>query len=304
MTSIELLRAWARQWPGNDAWAHRWAGLIFSPAFLEALGAVGDPEAPVTIEALRNGRTLRAVLRPRRDASTDMAALTRTKTDPEIWSEAAGASASGNYVRGVGEAIYVSCDDLSAEIDAFGAFTRACFTALAAGAPKRLIVDLRRNGGGNNYLFEALRKHIERSRFNRPGGLYVMISPRTFSAAQNATNRLERETFALFVGEPSGGAPNHYGDGAVATGAATGVTSLISTLAWFDSYPQDRRAWTMPDLFSPQLFADWRDGHDRGLELALTDPTNAPADEWSEANTFYFSRPSQAQDWRPFWRAA
>src|SRR5262249_41298236 len=132
----------------------------------------------------------------------------------------------------------------------------------------------------------------------------VMISPTTFSAAQNATNRLERETFALFVGEPSGGAPNHYGDGQVSAGAVTGITSLISTLPWFDSYPQDQRVWVMPDLPSPQVFEDWRSGADRALQIALNHNSDQPADEWSEVNTFYFHRPSQAIDWRPFWRQA
>jgi len=299
-----LMRAWATNWPGNDAWAHRWSGTLFSPAFLQALGAVSDPAAPIRVEATFGRRQIHAMLQPSSNGSTDRHPLQRTKTQVELWSEAAGQGASGNFMRRAGEAIYISCDDLGADIESFGAFTRACFEAMEDPALSRLIIDLRRNGGGNNYLFEALRKRVERSRFNRPGALYVMISPRTFSAAQNAANRLERETFALFVGEPSGGAPNHFGDGEVAAGASTGVTSLISTLPWFDSYPQDRRAWIMPDLPSPELFADWRDGDDPALQIALTHAGQAPADEWSEASTFYFRRPSQAAEWRPFWRQA
>lgn len=297
-----LVRAWATHWPGNDAWAHRWAGTMFSPAFLQALGAVSDPAAPIRVEGMLGRRRVVATLRPRADGSADRQPLPRTKTQVELWSDAAGEAASGNFVRRAGEAVYVSCDDLGTDIQPFGAFTHACFDAMEDAAPHRLIIDLRRNGGGNNYLFEALRKRVGRSRFNRPGALYVMIAPRTFSAAQNATNRLERETFALFVGEPSGGAPNHYGDGQVSAGATTGITSLISTLPWFDSYPQDQRDWVMPDLPSPQLFADWRDGNDPALQIALTHTSTAPADEWSEANAFYFRRPSQIVDWRPFWR--
>jgi hypothetical protein len=129
-----------------------------------------------------------------------------------------------------------------------------------------------------------------------------MISPRTFSAAQNAVNRLERETFALFVGEPSGGAPNHYGDAQTSVGAATGITVGVSTLPWFDSFPMDKREWVMPDLPSPQLFADWRDGRDPALEIAMTHMSDEPADEWQEAHAFYFRRPSQSAAWRPFWR--
>jgi hypothetical protein len=304
MDTVALMRAWASDWPGNDAWAHRWAGSIFSPAFLQALGAIEDPAAPVRIEAMSGRRRVNVALRARADGGAGRQPMQRTKTEIDLWSDAAGEAASGNFVRRTGEAIYISCDDLGASIEAFGAFTRACFAAMDDVSPQRLIIDLRRNGGGNNFLFEALRKRVERSRFNRPGALYVMIAPQTFSAAQNSANRLERETFALFVGEPTGGAPNHYGDGEVATGAATGMVSLISTLPWFDSYPQDRRVWIMPDLPSPQLFADWRDGRDPALQIALTHTSDAPADEWSEANTFFFRRPSQAAEWRPFWRPA
>jgi hypothetical protein len=302
MDITALMRAWATRWPGNDAWAHRWAGTMFSPAFLHGLGAVSDAAAAVRVEAVSGHRALHVMLRPRAHGADGRQTLQRTKAPVELWSDAVGENASGNFVRRSGEAVYISCDDLGVETDPFGVFTRACFEAMDDAAPRRLIVDLRRNGGGNNYLFEPLRKRIERSRFNRPGGLYVMISPTTFSAAQNAVNRLERETFALFVGEPSGGAPNHYGDGQVAAGAATGVTSLISTLPWFDSYPQDRRDWVMPDLPSPQLFEDWRDGGDLALQIALTHAGDAPAEDWSEARTFYFGRPSQRAEWRPFWR--
>lgn len=300
--TVILMRAWAQQWPGNDAWAHRWAGALFAPAFLQALGAVSDPAAPVVVEGMIGRRRIRADLRPRTDADANRQALQRVKTDVEQWSDAAGAEAQGNFLRREGEALYVSCDELSMEVEPFGAFTHACFAAMEDPASRRLIVDMRRNGGGDNYLFEALRKRIGRSRFNAPGALYVLISPRTFSAAQNVVNRLERETFALFVGEPTGGAPNHYGDGDIVVGEVTGVTALISRLPWFDSYPQDHRTWIMPDLPSPYLFADWRDGRDPALQIAMTHAGAAPADEWSQARTFYFRRPSQDGAWRPFWR--
>jgi C-terminal processing protease CtpA/Prc len=174
---------------------------------------------------------------------------------------------------------------------------------MAAPGIERLVVDLRRNGGGDNYLAEALRKRIARSGFNRPGGLYVLTGPRTFSAAQNCATRLERETFATFVGEPTGGAPNHYGDATLFTGAITGISALVSTLAWFDSYPQDRRPWILPDLPVNDTFADWRAGRDPALQTALTHQGTAAADELEPSRIFYFGRESQKRDWRPFWRA-
>jgi hypothetical protein len=299
MATADLVRAWAQQWPGNDANAHNWAGELFAPAFLQAIGALNDPTAPVYVEGVIGHRRVRTTLIPHPDGAALLTAAPRTKSDVESWRDASG---SGNFVRAVGGALYVSCDDLTVATPAFGEFTHACFRAMERPEPQRLILDIRRNGGGNNYLFEALRKRIERSRFNKPGALYMMISPQTFSAAQNAVNRVERETFALFVGEPSGGAPNHYGDARMFTGETTGLRAFVSTIPWFDSYPQDHRVWTMPDLPAPSLFADWEAGRDPALQLALTHVSDAPADEWSEDNTFFFGRPSQAVDWRPFWR--
>lgn len=301
MDAVALIRAIAEQWPGNDAWAHRWAGYHFSsPALLEGLGAIRDASQPVRVEAMRDGRRVRVTLRPRAGASADLVDTPRTPTQRALWEREAG---FGNYARVEGRAVYISCNDMADEEGkSFLDFTRECFAAMDAPHAERLIFDLRRNGGGNNFLPEALRKRLLRSRFNRPGGLYVLISPFTFSAAQNPTTRLERDSFALFVGEPTGGAPNHYGDAQPFSGEATGLTSIVSTLPWFDSYPQDERVWIMPDLPAPMMFADAQSGRDAALDLAMTHTSDAEANELDRARIFYYERESQSAEWRPFWR--
>lgn len=258
----ELIRAFTVEWPGNAAWAHRWsAGALASPAFLQA--------------------------------------LERRPTPQEDWAKAAG---GGNYVRALDDwTCFLSLDDMDdVEGKTFEMLTREVFALFERADTRRLIVDLRRNGGGNNYLGEALRKGIGRAHVNRPGGLYVLIGSRTFSAAQNLASRLERETFATFVGEPTGGAPNHHGDAKVATGAATGLTAMVSTLPWFDSYPQDQRPWIFPDLLVPETFADWQAGRDQVLAAAVEHRTGIAADELARDRIFYFRRASQQQAWGPF----
>lgn len=299
--AVALMRSVADQWCGNDAWAHRWAGSQFSsPALLQGLGIVNDPAAPIVVEAMRGTRRLRATLRPREGARDDLQEMDRTPSQRETWERAAGV---GKYVRVEGRAVYISCNDMDdVEGKTFADFTRECFAAMDATTTDRLIFDVRRNGGGNNFWPEALRKRMLRSRFNRPGALYVLTSPFTFSAAQNPTTRLERDSFALFVGEPTGGAPNHYGDARPFQGEASGLTSLVSTLPWFDSYPQDEREWILPDLPAPVTFADARDGADRALDIAMSHTTNAAADELDRARVFFYERDSQKAGWSPFWR--
>jgi hypothetical protein len=297
----ELIRRFAAIWPANNiAWPHHDAGLLLAtPGFLHGLGAVDGPDAAaVPIQAQRDGgRVVRRELVPGKAA--ERLKLARTGWPHEAWAREAG---SGNFVRRLPErgALYVSLDDIAQPIAPFMAFTRQVAEAMAEPSWSKLVLDLRRNPGGNNFLGEPLRKHIERSRFNRPGGLYVLIGPATFSAAQNLVNRLERETFAIFAGEPTGGAPNHYGD-ARRFEAGVVLQGAVSTLPWFDSYPMDKRPWVMPDLLIPRTFADWRDGSDRVLEAVLAHETTAAADDLSRERVFYYDRPSQSAAWRPFW---
>lgn len=78
---------------------------------------------------------------------------------------------------------------------------------------ERLVIDLRRNGGGNSIIFEpfttALKQH---PRLNQKGKAFVLIGRSTFSSAFLNALRLKRETKAILVGEPTGQKPNAYGE--------------------------------------------------------------------------------------------
>lgn len=296
----EIIRTHADAWCGSDAWAHEWAGEVMAGlGGLQGLGVVGDrPDAPVRL-AFADGEV---AVTPLREAA-DLQVIDRAKSDVERWAEEAG---GGNFHRriGAGETLYVSLDQMGDIGERkFLDVVREVIALLPEPALTRVVIDLRRNGGGNNGFGEPLRKALERSRFNRPGGLYVMISPHTFSAAQNLATRLERETFALFAGGPSGGAPNHYGDARGMNGEASGLPVFVSTLPWFDSAPQDQRRWIMPDLPASRTFDDWRTGRDAALAAVLADTTSGEGNDVSLLRTFPYRRPSQAVAWTPFWRA-
>lgn len=293
----ELMHALDATWPGNCAWSQNWAGLaLASPAQLQGLGALSAAQAPLPVTVAGREISLQAARTP--PTLTD---VTRTKSPRETWADAIG---RGNYVKMLPDrrALYLSIDEMD-DVDGatFEQLTREAFEAMESPAAERLIIDLRRNGGGNNFLGEPLRKHIERSRFNAPGRLFVMTGPATFSAAQNLANRLERETFATFVGGPTGLSPNHYGDAKNFTGPATDLTALVSTLPWFDSYPQDKREWIMPDALVPTTFADWQAGRDPALDAALGDKVIGLPDDLSRDRVFYYRRASQKQEWKTFW---
>lgn len=304
VSDVELMRRLFEIWPGNAPWAHNWGGVLFnSPGLLQGLEVLDDPSAPIRIEAVgADGRPLTVALRGRPGGDKGLTRVARRESGREAWTRAAG---RGNYVRPLpqSKALYVSIDDMNdVEGKTFTALTREIFAAMERPAMQRVILDISRNGGGNNFTGEPLRKALGRSRFNRPGGLYVITGGATFSAAQNLATRLERETYALFVGEPTGGQPNHYGDSERWRGEATGLMAIVSSVPWFDSYPSDTRSFITPDLPAPVTFADWREGRDLGLALALAHKPSQGVDDLHEDRSVFYGRASQRVPWKPFWR--
>jgi hypothetical protein len=78
--------------------------------------------------------------------------------------------------------------------------------------PDNLVIDLRLNGGGDfdqglKYVVSPIRRM---PRINRSGHLFVLIGPRTFSAAMANAAHFRKRTKAILVGKPIGEIPNSY----------------------------------------------------------------------------------------------
>ena len=135
---------------------------------------------------------------------------------------------------------------------------------------KRLIIDLRRNSGGDNTILRPLLVSLIRSRFNHRGGLFVLIGPYTFSAAQNFVNRLELYTAAIFVGQPTSNNVNFYGDPVGTELPNSHLDVEMAHLWWQDEDPRDRRTATFPEIaIALQSFADYVKGSDAALDYCL-----------------------------------
>jgi Peptidase family S41 len=134
---------------------------------------------------------------------------------------------------------------------------------------KRLIVDVRRNGGGNNRTYGPLMEFLQSASVNRRGKLVVLIGRLTFSAAQNFINALERTTNVIFVGEPSGGSPNHYSDGDPIELPTLRLRPRTSTGYIQDSRPDDPRVAIEPHVRVDVTSADFMARRDRVLRTAV-----------------------------------
>lgn len=77
---------------------------------------------------------------------------------------------------------------------------------------KRLIIDMRQNGGGDFTKVRAFLIPVLKLRpaLNKRGHLFVVTGRDTFSAAMTNVVDLRKETEAILVGEPTGARPNGY----------------------------------------------------------------------------------------------
>ena len=137
-----------------------------------------------------------------------------------------------------------------------------------------LVIDLRHNRGGNQSLALPLLHAVLRSGLDRGGQLFTIIGRTTFSAAMTFSLQMEKHTQTLFVGEPTGSKPNHFGDSRKVQLPNTNLTLRISSLYWQWS-PTDDRPWIAPHLEAPLSRRAALEGRDPAMEaiLEIVSPT-------------------------------
>jgi tetratricopeptide (TPR) repeat protein len=132
---------------------------------------------------------------------------------------------------------------------------------------EKLVLDIRWNNGGDTTILTPLIHGLIRAeRINQRGKLFVVIGRRTFSAAQNAATYIERNSRAIFVGEPTGSSPNFVGEETIFELPYSKLLANVSDLYWQSSWPDDHRTWIAPLLYAPPTFAAYGANRDPALE--------------------------------------
>jgi hypothetical protein len=135
---------------------------------------------------------------------------------------------------------------------------------------KRVIVDLRLNGGGDNTTYGSLLSALTLSSVNRKGRLFALIGRATFSAAANFAADVDRLTKATFIGEPTGGFVRGYGDTVSVLLPKSGINVRIAARYWdFGKGSKDRRLAVNPNRKVNVTIADFLAGRDPVLAAAL-----------------------------------
>jgi hypothetical protein len=135
-------------------------------------------------------------------------------------------------------------------------------------AARKVVIDLRLNGGGNSAVARPMVEGIaKRPRVNRKGHLFVLVGRRTYSSAILNALELKSETEATFAGEPTGGRPNHFGEVRFFQLPNSGVVVTYSTK--YFAWSGEDAAWFVPDIDVRASFADYISCRDPVLERIL-----------------------------------
>lgn len=76
----------------------------------------------------------------------------------------------------------------------------------------RFVIDIRNNSGGRSGYLNSLIDGLKERDINTSNRLFVVTGRQTFSSAIVNACQLKKDTNAFFVGEPTSGKPNHYGE--------------------------------------------------------------------------------------------
>ena len=252
--------------------------LAWYAAIPEVLHAVGAAPDPGRVELRFAGHDEPLVLGPMTDAP-DAGWATRLVTLPgprERWVGAGDHAPQPRWLRDTAKPYWYERDAdglVYAQINLlrdagtqpFADFAATLLAQVANDDRAKLVLDLRFNRGGNgDLIWPMIHGLIRHDAVNQPGRLFVITGRRTFSAAQMFANALEKHTKAIFVGEPTGSSPNHYGEVGQIRLPGSGLTTIYSQY-FYQHHPADRRPWIPPHVAAPLTYDDLARGRDPAM---------------------------------------
>jgi len=160
---------------------------------------------------------------------------------------------------------YRSCAE--SENESFAAFNKRLFELINEKRPGKLILDLRLNGGGNSAILNPFITAIKKSFLNNKNSFFVLIGQKVMSSSLMNAIELKRTTNATFVGEPTGGNINHFGEIKSFELPNLNMRVTYSTKYW-ENWKNMEGSLT-PDISISNSFYDFLKANDKAIEKIL-----------------------------------
>ena len=267
----------------NDQFFKAYAGLyLSSPEVLHAQGVIKEFSTTVEFTLEKEGKTFKQIFNSLPLGERVPTSYSLVKQEGE-WLDAREQNNTPFYLKHLEKIYYYEYlpetktvyvrqsqiqDDPSEDIPTF--YNRV-FDFIDKNDVERLVLDVRLNGGGNNYKNKPVITGIIKSeKINKVGNLFVIIGRRTFSACQNLVNELDNYTNAIFVGEPTSENVNFYGDNNRVELPNSKISAFLS-FAWWQDKPQwEGDDWTAPHIAVDMSFEEYKTNQDPVLDAALS----------------------------------
>ena len=129
---------------------------------------------------------------------------------------------------------------------------------------EKFVLDLRDNAGGSSLVFMPFLKWItDNEELNQKGKLFVIVGRSTFSSGIFAACNMKK-TNAIFVGEPTGSKPNHFGEVNTFELPRSGLIVEHSTKSF--KLMEDDPETLQPDILIRFTAEDTLAAHDQALQ--------------------------------------
>ena len=149
----------------------------------------------------------------------------------------------------------------ASKMPSFNDFQEKVFHNLAIKSIDKIVFDLRFNGGGNSSQGTAfIKKFAAFANENPEKRIFVILGRHTFSSAILNAMDFKKWTNATFVGEETGGMPNHFGEVRTLRLPYSGLRVGYSTK--YFKRTEDKTNSLYPDVKIESGFNDFKSGID------------------------------------------
>ena len=242
--------------------------LLTSPTVLHGLGLSPSRDEAVLVLETVAGERRAVAFRP--TSAREMADLRLATEHPPLWLQRLGEPWFTELLPAA-HTVYLAFRRYPPGPD-FRERAAALGRLLDESGARRVIIDLRLNGGGDFDLGRQVLLPVLQSRpaINRSGGVYVITGPGTFSAAMVNAIDLRRNANAILVGEATGARPNSYSEHGDFRLPNTGIGVSYSIRHY--RFGADADSAVVPDKLVQPTWEQFRSGRDPVVEWILAQP--------------------------------
>jgi hypothetical protein len=161
---------------------------------------------------------------------------------------------------------YNACAEMPQQ--SFKNFTEEVFAFAEEHGAQKFVLDMRNNAGGDSRILHPMVSALKKNpQFNKRGNLFVVIGERTFSSALLNVMLLQDNTQAVFVGEATGAAPNHFGE--IKQFSLPNSLLKVTYSTKFLKTSESKSNTFAPDIFVERTSEDYFKGSDPVLDAIL-----------------------------------